>query len=198
MLRDLFKQAPLSFRDVPLAFAYATIWFAILWGVDYPVDEWTAIVVIAYITLWISREIIGSITLALLRALRKYGLRAAGRAGIEISAKARVDRPAGANLVVTMFLLSVVSTILGCALVPVTYIASAVGLSQLSIHFAIVGIAMLVVGLCALALFFLIPLMLFAKIGNLHKAKNLSLDINRIEESELIVQRRLGVQLGLS
>ena len=186
------------FREVPLALAYTTMWCVALWVVNYPADERVGVAVIAYIALWVSREVIGNLTVALLRSLREYGLRTAKRAGIEISDAEQGQRGRGANAVVVLFLLAVVATILGCSLVPTTFIASWVGLTQLNPYFAIAGLGMLTIGICALALFFLIPLTLFAKIETLHKVKDLSAGISRIEESELIVQRRLGVQASSS
>ncbi|MYE54872.1 MAG: hypothetical protein F4X34_06730 [Chloroflexi bacterium] len=186
------------FRDVPLAIAYSTIWCIVLWMVKYPADERIGVAVIAYITLWVSRAILSNLTVALLRALRNYGMKAAARVGIELPDQTQEESAPGVNLVVISFLLAVIATILGCSLVPITYIASALGLPQISLYFSFVGLVMLAVGMCALALFFLIPLMLFARTETLHKAKDLSAGISRIEESELIVQRRLGVQASLS
>ena len=177
------------FREVPLAIVYATIWCIVLWMAGYPADERVGVAVIAYIAFWVSRAVIGNVTLVLLKALRRYGLKTAEQAGIEISDNSEAKGSAGSNIVVTLILLSVLATVLGWALVPVTYIAPVVGLSQIGNAFAIAGLAMLAVGMFALALFFILSFALFTMTESMHKVRNLNDRINRIEESESLLQR---------
>ena len=179
------------------------MWFALLWAVGYPADERLGVVIIAYVALWLAKEVVGALTLFLLKSAHRYGLRAAERAGIDISggadaAAGESPAPARINFVGAFLLLAVVATILGCALAPVTYIASAFGLAALDAYFAAAGFAMLGAGVSVLALFFLLSYALFS---SMHKATNLMSrmrQISRIQESETLLRRRLGAQPGLS
>lgn len=183
----------ISFRDMPFALAYSTIAFVVLWAAKYPADERLGIVIIAYIALWLSKLVIGYAMVALLRTLRNYGLRTAERAGIDVS-DAGQARTRGANVVAVVFLLMVMATILGCSLVPTTYIATAYGLTPLNPYFATIGWTMLIAGVSALTLFFALSLALFKSVGSVEptgtlKPNTLNSRIIRINQSETLVQR---------
>ena len=75
---------------------------------------------IAYIALFVARAVIGNLTIALLKALRNYGLLVEERAGIEISDASQTRNAPGAIAVAALFILALIATILGCSLVPTT------------------------------------------------------------------------------
>ena len=72
-------------RELLLSFVYTTIWFVILFAVSYPVDQWVGIVVIAYVSLCLSRVLIANLAVFLLTRLHEYGSQMAARMGIERS-----------------------------------------------------------------------------------------------------------------
>ena len=180
---------------MPLALAYTIIWVVVLWAAQYPMDERVGVAIIAYIALWLSKLIIGYGTVALLRALRNYGLRTAEQAGIEISGAGQARNSTGVNAVAVVFLLAVIATILGCSLVPTAYIAPAYGMTPLNPYFATIGWIMLIGGVSALTLFFALSYILFKSVESLNttealsKPSVLSSRIIRINESETLVQR---------
>ena len=104
--------------------------------------------VIAYIALFVARAVIGNLTIALLKALRNYGLLVEERAGIEISDASQTRNAPGANAVAVLFILALTATILGCSLAPTTYISDAYGRTPInqysaSHYFAALGWVMM-------------------------------------------------------
>ena len=197
MIHKLSKLAPI--RGLRLALIYATLWFLILWAIDYPVDQWVGVVALAYVALRASQFVIGNLTIASLKMLRKRGLQAAERAGIEIpdTAQSGYGTTLRARAVAFSLLLSVLATIFGSSFIAMMYWASAVGLYPLSPYFLFAGIALTAVGLLVLTLFFAISLMLFALTQSLSKSNDLSRRIRRIEQSEETLVQHLGGQTAL-
>ena len=198
MNHKLSKLAP-PIRGLRFALIYATLWFLILWAIAYPIDQWVGVVALAYVALRASQFVIGSLSIASIKMLRKRGLQAAERAGIELPDAAQsVDGiTPKAHAVVVLLLLSVLATIFGSSFIVMVYWASAVGLYPLSPYFLFAGIALTVAGLFILALFFAISLMLFALTQSLSKSNELSRRIRRIEQSEETLVQHLGSQTAL-
>ena len=192
-MKDRITASLRLFRDVPLALAYTIIWVVVLWAAKYPMDERVSVAIIAYVLLFLAREVMSVLTRALLRSLRDYGLRAAARAGIDVSGAAQGDSSTGGKAVATLFLLSLIATILGFSLVPTTYIAPLFGLSPLAPYFAAIGWVILAAGIIALTLFFALSFILFKAAGSLSESNSLNARISHIRQSELLV-RRLNAQ----
>ena len=180
---------------MPLALAYSTIWLVVLWAAEYPMDERVSVAITAYIALFVARAVIGNLTIVLLRALRNYGLLVAERAGFEVSDASQTRNAPGVNAVAVLFILALISTILGCSLVPTTYIADAYGLPPLNPYFSVVGWVMLAAGMIVLMAFFALSVALFKTTDSLSN-KTLSTRVISIRQSETLV-RRFGTQPSL-
>ncbi len=169
-------------RELLLSFVYTTIWFVILFAVSYPVDQWVGIVVIAYVSLCLSRVLIANLAVFLLTRLHEYGSQVAARMGIERSDPTdnRASRAAA-----SLFLFGVLAAIFGLTLTITGAWASYAGLWPLGRVFDLAGWAMLSVGSCMTALFFLGSYLLFK--GGEVLSDKLSSRVNAIEQSKALV-----------
>ena len=180
-----------------LALASTTVWFAILWVVDYAVDYWVGIAVIAYLALWMSKAAIGKLTLLLFQRLRRSVLQVAVQLGIDLPPPA--EHVPGTKVLAYLILLSVVATILGAAVTIITLAASVVGFPPLGVPFLAVGLTLLTVGLLVLVPFFARSFMFLADAKALSDRMKTRSNLMRkrviqIEQSESEVSRLLRTQ----
>ena len=94
----LSKYIPL--RDVPLALAYSILWFVALGLFGYPTDERVGIVLIAYISLLVSRLVIANLVALVMGRLYQYALRVVGRERFKLIEESTIMQNRGARLAV--------------------------------------------------------------------------------------------------
>ncbi len=128
-----------SFRDVPLAIVHSVAWFVVLWAVGYPTDERIGVALIAYIALWTSRMIINALALSALKRLHSLALRKADELGVAIPEEPSPAIATTARAVVAVFLLAMLSAIVGMSIIAAVPIVVLVGLPPLAIGFGVVG-----------------------------------------------------------
>ena len=181
----LSRLAPIE--DVLLALVSTTVWFAILWVVDYPVDYWAVMVVTTYVALWASRAIISRLTLFLFGRLRRKMQRVVKRLDIDLPTPAEIEYVPGVKLIGNLILLSVLSTILGSTVLSTLMVSPVVGLPSLGVQFLVVGSTLLALGLVVLVPFFVLSFTLFTNPNTLSEV--LSSRVSRIEQSEAAISR---------
>ena len=155
--------------EMLLAFVSTSVWFVILFVVSYPVEQWLGVVVIAYVSLCVSRLAIGYIVVFMLVNLNRHGEKALARAGIEITDPKSNSDGGGFLATTALFLLCVIIAIFGSTLAIASAWTSAAGLFPLSQAFGNVGMAMLAFGVITLASFFASAYLLFWKAEALSK-----------------------------
>ena len=148
-------------RDVPLALICATVWFLVLWLVNYPADESVGVAIVAYIALWTSRMIINGLALFALRQLHNLALRKADELDVTIPEEPSPAIAKIARAVVVIFLLAMLLAIVGLSIIATVPIVAAVGLPPLAAGFGVFGWIAFVAGALVLAMIFGVPFILF-------------------------------------
>ena len=77
------KSDIISFRDVPLAIAVATGWFAALATTGYPVTEWVAVAMVGYGAVWAALQLVVNGIKFVLRSLHRRATALKDQLGIE-------------------------------------------------------------------------------------------------------------------
>ena len=180
-------------RELLLSFVYTTIWFVTLFAVSYPADMWVGVVVIAYVSLCVSRVLIVNLTVFVLTKLHEYGSQVLARVGIEPPSLTGGPDNRASHAATLMFLVGILATIFGLTLTATGAWASAAGLLPLSRVFDFVGWTTLSVGMGVLVVFFAGSYLLFR--GAEALSSKLSSRVNYIERSESLV-RRWGARLS--
>ncbi len=173
-------------NEILLSFVYATIWFVTLFAISYPVDEWVGVVVVAYVSLCISRVVVANLAYFLLVKLLAYGTRVMERGNVERRADAGGDSKRGVHTMFTLFLGSVLAAIFGANLAITAIWTTVAGLPPLAPAFAYVGWAMLALGATSLALFFAGLYLLFT--GAEALSSKMSVRVSEIERSEPLLK----------
>jgi len=179
MMKDIVSEY-MPLRDVPLALVHSVVWFVCLGIFGYPEDERLGVVIIAYLTLLVSRLIVAKILALLGDWLRRYALKVAGDIGIELLEDPAMDQN-GLLAVVWLSVLAAIFATLGLSFVAATPIVAYMGLTSLGFHFSLVAWIML--GLAALILS-----MLFA-VGFIAWSVIKSVSQNPIERSLGLLKR---------
>lgn len=148
-------------RDVPLALICATVWFLVLWLVNYPADESVGVAIVAYIALWASSMIINGLALFALRRLHSLALRKADELGVAIPEEPTPAITPAARLAVVALLLAMFLAIIGLSLIATVPIVAWVGLPPLAAGFGMVGGIAFIAGALVLAMIFGVPFILF-------------------------------------
>lgn len=172
--------------EMLLAFVSASVWFVILFAVSYPVEQWLGVVVIAYVSLCVSRVAIANLVVLALVWLRGYGARSLARVGVERPTPTETSEETGASPLVALFLLCATIAILGSTLTIASAWTSAAGLFPLSRAFAYAGWGMLALGTTPLAIFFAAAYSLFRRAEAMSKLTN---RVSGIEKSESLLRR---------
>ena len=145
----------LPIRDFALAFLCVTVWMLLFWVVEYPMDEWTATVVVLYVCLWVSREITVRVVVFVVELLARQarGIMAgigASIAGDDLSEEHGVRLRM--ILVGGVFGILILATVVGASMTAGIPIAILLGLAPLPLLFSWVGWALLGLGLVGLSL----------------------------------------------
>ena len=74
----------LPIRDFKLAALHGTVWMLLLWAAGHPIDEWAVTVVVLYVFLWVSREVVLSVVLRATGLLAKQARRVAKKLDIDV------------------------------------------------------------------------------------------------------------------
>ena len=148
-------------RDVPLAIICGSVWFLVLWLVNYPADESVGVAIVAYIALWASSMIINGLALFALRRLRSLALRKADELGVAIPEEPSPAIAKIARAFVAVFLTAMFLAIIGLSLVATVPIVAWVGLPPLSAGFGAIGGTAFGAGALVLAMIFGVPFILF-------------------------------------
>lgn len=146
----------LPLRDVPLALVYSALWFVGLWVVEYPAYESVGVIILAYITLWVSRLVVYHSLDFLARRLHRATLLTADRLGVEIPDEQTILANMGARLVLVALalLIAAVATILGASFILLVGAVSLTGLQPLGVGFSIAGLLLLCAGLGVVIVFY--------------------------------------------
>lgn len=140
-----------SFREVPLALVYSILWFVALGVFGYPEDERLGIVLIAYLTLWVSRLTVNALLTFAFKRLHIYALSIVGQEGIEAIAESGiVERSSGARAFLVVLALAVVSVMFGLSIVVIPPVVGYMGVTPLGSYFTL--IAWVLLGVSAVAL----------------------------------------------
>lgn len=144
-------------RDVPLALICGSVWFLVLWTVNYPADESVGVAIVAYIALWTSRAIINALALFALRRLHSLALKKADELDVTIPE----ETPPAARAVAVVFLIAMLSAIVGMSIIATVPIVAWVGLPPLAAEFGVFGWIAFVAGALVLATIFGVPFIMF-------------------------------------
>ena len=139
----LSKYIPL--RDVPLALAYSILWFVALGLFGYPTDERVGIVLIAYISLLVSRLVIANLVALVMGRLYQYALRVVGRERFKLIEESTIMQNRGARVALTVLVLNVVLAISGLSFVAMLPVIDYMGVTSLGVYFTSVSWILLAV-----------------------------------------------------
>ena len=139
----LSKYIPL--RDVPLALAYSILWFVALGLFGYPTDERVGIVLIAYISLLVSRLVIANLVALVLGRLYQYALRVVGRERFKLIEESAIMQSRRARATLAVLVLNVVLVISGLTFVAMLPIIDYAGLTSLGSYFMLLSWILLAV-----------------------------------------------------
>jgi hypothetical protein len=139
-------------RELRLATVYGTIWLLLLWASGYPSEEWAMTVVVLYITLWLSREVVANLTQLAGMRLAVYGRRTLQMAGLELPDEPPNKRIFG--IILAVVLTAVFAAIIGASLSIGIPVVGWFGLTPLAPYFTWIGWVFLVIGVVGLSLYF--------------------------------------------
>ena len=145
----------LPLRDVPLALVYSALWFVGLWIVEYPVYESVGVIILAYITLWLSRLVVAHSLNFLAQRLHYATLQTANRLGVEIPDEQTILANMSVRLVIVAvaLVIAAITTILGASFILLFGVVSITGLPSLGLGFGIAGLLLLCGGLSVFIVF---------------------------------------------
>lgn len=145
----------LPIRDFALAFLCVTVWMLLFWVVEYPMDEWTATVVVLYVCLWVSREITVRVVVFVVELLARQARDIMAGIGASIAGD-DLSEEHGVRLrmilVGGVFGILILATVVGASMTAGIPIAILLGLAPLPLLFSWVGWALLGLGLVGLSL----------------------------------------------
>ena len=136
--------------EITAALIMTTLWFPILWAVDYPVEEWIGVVVIGYVSFTAARLIVVNLTVVLATRLGNRARRLAEQLDIDMDS---YTNKRSVSILVNVFLV-MSTTILGLTLTMMTPVLSVTGLSPLGLTFNVIAWTLLGIGLALQVLFF--------------------------------------------
>ena len=138
-------------RELLLAMVFATVWLLLLWVSRHPLDEWAVTVVVLYVTIWLSREIVSGLTQFVGARLADYGRRTMQKAGVELPEEPTNKRVFG--IITAVVVAAVLAAITGASLTIGIPAIGWLGLTPLAPYFTWVGWALLVIGVASLSLY---------------------------------------------
>ena len=140
-----------SFREVPLALVYSILWFVALGVFGYPEDERLGIVLIAYLTLWVSRLAVNALLGFVFERLHMYALGIVGQEGLDAIAESGiVERSSSARAFLAALALAILSVIFGLSIVAIPPVIGYMGITPLGSYF--MPIAWILLGVSVIAL----------------------------------------------
>ena len=181
----LSKYIPL--RDVPLALAYSILWFVALGLFGYPTDERVGIVLIAYISLLVSRLVIANLVALVLGRLYQYALRVVGRERFKLIEESAIMQSRLARVTLAVLVLNVVLVISGLTFVAMLPIIDYAGLTSLGSYFMLLSWILLAVSSLTLCGMFAMSFKGWSKIeAGLREPQ---MPIIQIEQSQGLLKR---------
>ena len=181
----LSKYIPL--RDVPLALAYSILWFVALGLFGYPTDERVGIVLIAYISLLVSRLVIANLVALVLGRLYQYALRVVGRERFKLIEESTIVQSRRARVTLAVLVLNVVLIISGLTFVAMLPIIDYAGLTSLGSYFTFLSWILLAVSSLTLCGMFAMSFKGWSKIeAGLREPQ---MPIIQIEQSQGLLKR---------
>ena len=181
----LSKYIPL--RDVPLALAYSILWFVALGLFGYPTDERVGIVLIAYISLLVSRLVIAKLVALVMGRLYQYALRVVGRERFKLIEESAIMQSRRASVTLAVLVLNVVLVISGLTFVAMLPIIDYVGLTSLGSYFTFLSWILLAVSSLTLCGMFAMSFKGWSKIeAGLREPQ---MPIIQIEQSQGLLKR---------
>ena len=152
----------LPVRDFKLAALHGTVWMLLLWAAGHPMDEWAVTVVVLYVFLWVSREVVLGGVLRATGLLAKQARRVAKKLDIDVPNDLPAKPSSQATLLLAIVLALVFTTVVGASLTAGIPAAGLLGLAPLPAYFSWIGWALFGVGLVGLSLIIGVSALIFA------------------------------------
>ena len=142
----------LPIRDFKLAALYAAVWILLFWAVGHPIEEWAVTVVVLYVALWISREVVVRAVWLATEALAQRARRVAEKFSIDIPDDVPAKLGSRGMLLLTVIIILTFAAVVGASLTAGIPAASLLGLTPLAAYFSWIGWALFGIGLAGMSL----------------------------------------------
>ena len=161
------EHAMLLLRDVRLAVVHCTVWLLLLWVSSHPLEEWAVTAVVLYLALWLSREIVASLTGFAAGRLVDYGRRTLQKAGIEPPDSPPAEYKHIITVLTAVVAILTLTAIVGASLSVGVPSVAWLGLTPLAPYFNWIGWALLTIGIIGVSFYFAVGWLAFVTLDNL-------------------------------
>ena len=158
----MINRNPLPFRELKLAFVYATFWVLLLWVTQHPLDEWAATVAVLYTAMLLSKEIVPWTAAYASKRLAGYGKRVLQKYGITVSEQSADTAGHRSVWPVRIAILAVLTFAFGVALIAGFFVMAQLELTPLAGYLRWTAWGILAFGTLGLTLTLGIPTLVFA------------------------------------